>query len=416
MRIIEPKRSKPKANRRWKHRLQVINAVLLSVILLYSSILALRYVAPLPSLEATQKHFVAKSTAVPINWPTSSQAAIGAVDYGLLASKNQEAARPIASITKVLTALTILQKKPLAVGETGPVITFNDEDITLYENYMSKGGSVVKVVKGQQMTELQALQAMLLPSANNIADSLGLWAYGSLEAYTAAANSLAQSYGMSSTHVDDASGFSPKSIGTANDLVLLGQKALSHPVLAGIISLRLVDIPLVGTVYNVNKLLGRNGVVGVKTGNTDEAGGCFLVASNYTTPDGQKLQLVASVLGASSLEQAMKDSLQLVDSMKAGFATRVVAQAHQVVGYYNVPWGGVIPVSLEKDISVFGWLGAELKPKVSLRPLKADSPSSSSVGTVKVSSGPNQGQSDVFLTSPIPQPTNEWRLRRAFSW
>jgi len=120
----------------------------------------------------------------------------------------------------------------------------------------------------------------LLPSANNLADTLAVWAFGSLDEYRTAATALVRSLGMTSTTVGtDASGFSPSTTSTARDLTLLAAAAARHPVVAEIVARDHAVLSGVGTVYNTNSLLGRPGVVGLKTGTTAEAGGVFLFAA-----------------------------------------------------------------------------------------------------------------------------------------
>jgi D-alanyl-D-alanine carboxypeptidase (penicillin-binding protein 5/6) len=122
-----------------------------------------------------------------IAWPAYGEGALGAEGYGVISTSTQAAsALPIASIAKVITALTVLETKPITQGEAGPVITFTAADAALYNEYIAKNGTVARAQAGQQLTEYQILEGMLISSANNYADSLAIWGYGSLDAYTAA--------------------------------------------------------------------------------------------------------------------------------------------------------------------------------------------------------------------------------------
>lgn len=150
---------------------------------------------------------------------------------------------------------------------------------------------------GEQLSEYQMLEAMMLPSADNMADSLAIWAYGSLPAYQAAANQYLANHNINDTHVGvDASGLDPSTVSTAHDLVLLGEAAMQNAVLAEIVAKPSVNgFPLMGTISNTNTLLGQNGIVGAKTGNTDQAGGVFVFAANYNDANGQELSVVGAV-------------------------------------------------------------------------------------------------------------------------
>jgi D-alanyl-D-alanine carboxypeptidase (penicillin-binding protein 5/6) len=73
-------------------------------------------------------------------------------------------------MAKIITALVLLQASPLALNEEGKSFTITAEDVAIYNDYVKKSGSVLPVKVGDVMTEKQALQALLIGSANNIAD------------------------------------------------------------------------------------------------------------------------------------------------------------------------------------------------------------------------------------------------------
>src|SRR3954453_18083366 len=102
-------------------------------------------------------------------WPAFGQAAIlRAGGSQIQASPNQHSA-PIASVAKVMTAYLVLRDHPLQAGEDGPTITLTGADVADTERRQRQQESVVSIAAGERLTELQALQALLLPSANNIA-------------------------------------------------------------------------------------------------------------------------------------------------------------------------------------------------------------------------------------------------------
>ncbi len=107
-------------------------------------------------------------------WPAYGQAAfIQTGTSEIHAGPNQHAA-PIASVAKVMTAYLVLRDHPLRLGENGPTITLTDDDAFDADRRRGQEESVVPVAAGEQLTELQALQALLLPSANNIAAVLAM--------------------------------------------------------------------------------------------------------------------------------------------------------------------------------------------------------------------------------------------------
>src|SRR6202008_3154510 len=206
MRVVEPHEFKgvkqPKKKRKQKHGLRV---VLLIVIALYLVSLFLR---PLPAVVAKPiDPPIVSAKNVNIAWPTNGQATVGAVGYGILGTHVEQKALPTASVAKVMTALAVLKQRPLKVGEQGPIITITEDDVNYYNRVVSQDGSNTPVELGEEISEYQALQALLLPSSNNMAHTLAVWAYGSEKQYTNYVNNFAKSLGMDSANFDDASGF-----------------------------------------------------------------------------------------------------------------------------------------------------------------------------------------------------------------
>ena len=286
------------------------------------------------------------TNVVDLSWPSTGQAAIGAKGYGVLTSHGVQTTVPTASISKIITVLAVLKVKPIASGEQGPVLTISQSDLDLYHSYASGGGSVTPVVIGEQLTEYQMIQALLLPSANNLADSLAIWAFGSLADFSTYANKMLGSYGLRNTVVGtDASGFSPSSTSTASDLVMLGEIASDNLVISSIVSQSTATLPVAGLVKNVNWLLGTDGIKGLKTGNSDQAGGAYLFSADYTVSTGYTITIVGAVMKSSDLLQAMTDSLALLKSAQKAFSLDTIITAGQEIGSYQVAWGSTVSAS-----------------------------------------------------------------------
>lgn len=346
---------------------------------------------------------------VQLPWPTYGEAAVGAVGYGNLASYGNQKPLPTASVAKVMTAVSVLKKKPLQLGQTGPTLTITEKDAAYYRSYVSQGGSVAPVNVGERITEYQALQALLLPSANNMAKTLADWAFGSEQAYTSFANSYAKELGMTNSNFADASGFSSSTVSTASDLVRLGSVALSNKVFAQIVSQPSATIPVAGTIRNVNNLLGQNGVNGIKTGNTDEAGGVFLGSGTYTIGS-HKVTVITAIMGAKNLRTALTDTVPLLTSAQTNFAEQTVVKKGDIVGYYNTPWGTSAHAIAEGDLTNFGWKGTAPKLTLSLTPQKAPAPAGQVAGTISLTTANGVQKVTVTLQQPLEEPTWQWRL------
>lgn len=368
---------------------------------------------PLPALQPTARVLksIPAETAT-ITWPDYGQAAIGASRLGVLETHGPQTAVPSASVAKVMTALAVLQKKPLKLGEQGPILTLSATDTALYSSYVLKNGSVVPVTVGERISEYQVLQAMLLPSANNMADSLAIWAFGSLDNYTAFANQYAKQLGLTSTHIADASGFSAATVTTSSDLVKLGLIAMQTPTLAEIVGQSQADITGAGTVKNVNLLLGQSGIVGIKTGNTDEAGGVYLSAAK-TTINGTPVTLVAAVMGAPSLGQAMRSTLPLLASTATNFSVVTPVHAGDSVVSYSTKWDGSVNAVVQHDLHILRWRGRALSIKPVFSAIPSTAPLGTDVGSITALNISSQ-QSALVLKQTPAQPSWQWRLTHPY--
>ena len=195
-----------------------------------------------------------------------------------------------------MTAYVVLGDHPLRLGEEGPTITLTDADVAETDRRRGRDESVVSVAAGEQLTERQALQALLLPSANNIAAVLARWDAGSEDRFVARMNATARSLGMTRTRYTDPSGYDDATVSTAADQLRLVDRAMRLPAFASIVDTPSATLPVAGTVHTTNGLLGHNGFIGVKTGSTAAAGGCFAFRA-IRSIDGKWTTITGVVLG-----------------------------------------------------------------------------------------------------------------------
>lgn len=390
---------------------------LILVFLLIAGYISWTLLKPLPPIEPTftNKTIISTSPNSELTWPTS-QAAAGVVGTDIIETSGNQQQVPLASTAKIITALLVLEKYPLTGDEKGPNIQITEADVQNYRNYVAQDGSVIPVRAGDELTQYQMLQALMLPSANNIADKLAIWSYGSIENYAIAAQKYLESKGIKNTKVGaDASGLSPDTKGTSEDLVKIGTLAMENPVLASIVAQPEVqNFPLggkTGTIKNVNFLLGTQGIIGLKTGNSDEAGGAFVSASK-TIIDDQPVIIVTAVSGAKDLVTAMRQSLPIVSSAQQKFTAVTVVKAGQKVGIYKQPWGGEIPAITKERIDISAWNGSTIPTKITLRNVEAKTYNEKPAGLVVVSSKAPKvtEQTPVILRSKPTMPSIWWKL------
>src|SRR5207302_1935385 len=171
-----------------------------------------------------------------------------------------------ASITKVMTAYVLLLDHPLTAGEQGPTVTMTADDVNDYKQRQAAGESVVAVTAGQQWTEYQLLQGLLIPSGNNLANTLARFDAVTVDAFVAKMNQAATKLGLQHSKFADTSGASHQSVSTAADLVVLERAEPALPAVADVVKQTEATLPSGVRIFNVNSILGEEGIVGVKTG------------------------------------------------------------------------------------------------------------------------------------------------------
>jgi D-alanyl-D-alanine carboxypeptidase (penicillin-binding protein 5/6) len=258
-----------------------------------------------------------------ITFPSEGQAAIGTLRDGVLeVSSQSEQLTPMASMTKVITALAILQKAPIEPGSTGDIITLTEKDEQYFDEYYSIEGTITAVIAGQQMSQYEALQAMLLPSSNNMSDSLVDRYFDSREEYLLYANAMLAEFGLVQTYVADASGFSPSSVSIPSEMIVIGQKALQNPIIAGIVAQPTATIAVGGDIRNYNALIYDEGVTGIKPGSTDEAGLTLLFSADAIDVNGEKVTIIGAVMGITDYGVYLEGSRSMIRQAREQVATQ----------------------------------------------------------------------------------------------
>ena len=387
------------------------------ILLILSVASAFNYFRPITPLNVTKSAALSqKASSAGLPWPSDAVGAVGASGYGVLASSADanESPIPTASIAKVITALSVLKEKPLKLHDQGPTITLTQADVDSYNHYYSVGGSVALVANGEKITEYQALQAMLLPSSNNMADTLATWAFGSLDEYRNFANNYVRELKLTNTTIGtDASGLSPTPTSTPSDLVKLGIIALQNPVIAEIVAQPHATVPVAGTIPNVNRILGKDGINGIKTGNSDEARGCILFSADYSVASGKQITIVGAIMGAPSVNKAMTEVLPLLNSTKQHFSLDTVVHAGQSFGDVYVPWSNSTAHAIAQyDASAITWQHTVSPIEIKTTTVGGELPKNTQIGTIQMSGGNSATDMPLVLDRAIEKPSFWWRLIR----
>ncbi|MFI6289537.1 D-alanyl-D-alanine carboxypeptidase family protein [Streptomyces sp. NPDC051018] len=210
-------------------------------------------------------------------WPSEGQSSVEVEGIGSLGTTGKQSPVPIASVTKVMTAYVILRNHPMRAGAPGARLVADQQAAD--ESY-SSAESTFPVLAGREYTQRQLMEFMMVASANNVARLLARWDAGSQEAFVEKMNRTAAGLGMTHTTYTGASGIETSTKSTAADQLKLARAAMKDPAFRQIVATPTITAPGVGVpTRNTNKLLGRDGVIGLKTGSSTPAGGNLLWAT-----------------------------------------------------------------------------------------------------------------------------------------
>ncbi len=311
-----------------------------------------------------------------------------------------------ASLAKMITVQVVLDKYPLKAGESGPTITMTNDDESRYWWAVNNGGSNARVVAGEQITERQLLEGILLVSANNMADSLAIWAFGSIDNYHQAARRWLDKNNLVSTIVGgDASGFSSETKSTPTDLCKIMLLATKQPALVEILSANTTTLPTGEVLQSTNRLLGQNGIFAGKTGYTDEAGRGLMVASHQQIGNVQ-LTTAAISLSNDSYDAAFDTTNQLVLALVNDLQVYSISKG-EPIGEISSLWGSQTDLSVNHTVVIPYWSDQPPTIKLSINKQITDSLSPNTIiGTLQI--GTNY--INVHATSGIEPARLAWRL------
>jgi len=376
--------------------------------------------APLsPPTISSQTPEVAVPGTASLAFPAQGAAAIsvsGADEYlgagagGIWATSGTGEARSIGSITKLITALVILDAKPLADAEDpGPTITFDKADHDLYDAYYVRGATIAAMPTGSSLSQRDALATMLIPSASNYADAVSTWAFGSPGAFASAARRWLAANGLSGTTIVEPTGIDPRNTSTPSDLIAIGKLAAAHPTIAQIAGTRSLSLPGPGDLSNTNDLLGTAGVTGLKTGNLGEGTYNLLFTASVDVGTAAPLAVTGVVLGGQSRQSVNTAVLDLLASLDAGFHRVPLASAGQEVGSFVTSWGSSAQMVIGEQASIFTWSDTPITVT-----METTTPTTYAdgevIGSITWTAGPNTSTAPVVIEGSIEPPTDEWRL------
>lgn len=369
-------------------------------------------VAPLPRVASTsQKIFRLPPSAFEFDWPENTKAAISIVGSDKILQSPNATPGPSASTIKALLALCVLDKKPLKPGESGPRIAIEQRDVDFFEEHYVQNGSVVPVKVGQSWTQRQLLEALLLRSGNNIADTLVVWAFGSVEKYLDYAKDKATSLGLRYTTVADASGLNPATVSSPSDLVRIGKALRTNQTLRSIVAQSSATLPGLDTVHSTNALLGESGIDGIKTGTSYEGGFNLLFSATLTIKGADApVAVVGVVMNESTQWDVTTKTLNILEAMPDSFETVTVLRAGTKVTDYSVRWGQSTVASVKQDIRITRWKPDMVVSRAQGQIERDASGAYSQLAAVYSKSSVAATRSELQFSRTLTDPGPWWRL------
>ncbi|WP_261956232.1 D-alanyl-D-alanine carboxypeptidase [Streptomyces nigrescens] len=361
-----------------------------------------------------------------LSWPPEGQAIVDVDGLGRVGSYGEMKPLPIGSVAKVMTTYIILRDHPLKKGEDKPLIDVDQKAEDDFINGVRQKESVVEVHKGQKISEKEALQAVMLPSANNVARLLARWDASTEAAFIKKMNDTAKELGMTNTTYTDASGLLESTVSTAEDQVKLGKKAMRDPVFREIskateyhsttASGKGSGLAYQKTQRNFNKLVPMYGVVGIKTGSTTKAGGNLLFAAEKKVGSSTQL-IIGAVFGqhkAPIIDTTTAYSKQLILAVGKVLTTSTVVKKGAVVGHVDDGLGGTTPLVATHDLTAVGWPGLKVDLKLTAggKALPHTAKAGTQVGELTAGGGMGEVKVPVVLQKNLAEPSFGAKLTR----
>ncbi|WDO07838.1 D-alanyl-D-alanine carboxypeptidase [Streptomyces murinus] len=370
-------------------RVKIWTPLVLLLVIIFAVVQTLRPL-PSPTLALTAKDsYTFDGGRVNLPWPGEGQGWMDGDGIGTIDSFGKQTPIAIGSVAKTMTAYIILRDHPLKPGQEGPKIKV-DATAEKEAGYSKDGESTLTTVHaGDTLTEKQALSAIMIPSANNIARLLARWDAGSEAAFVKKMNATAKELGMTGTTYTDPSGLKETTVSTARDQVKLGRMVVRIPALVAITSAASWTDPSGHNWSNFNDLPLQVGAIGIKTGSTTAAGGNLLFAARKKV-GGQTVTVVGAILGQhkpSILHTANVVSKTALLAAENALTSTKILKKGDVVGYVDDQLGGQTPIVVTQDVTAAGWSGLKVKLSFASDTVPHTAKAGTQVGTLTVGDG-----------------------------
>lgn len=367
-------------------------------------------VGPLPQATASVVQSSADSgtTGVPTVPQTGASAIMASGSSTVLASGGEAEAVPIGGTAKIITALVVLDAKPLAAGSAGENVPITQEDYASYVQYLGERARAISFIAGETWSQHDMLTAMLLGSSNNHADALARWAFGSVDGYLTAAQAWLAEKGLTSIQLVDTNGLGGGDVGTASDLARIASLAMAEPAVAEIMATDDARVNGNRPVENLARYAKDQGYTALSRSYTDEAGVCFLFALDVTTEAGS-VTLVGAMLREPDWDTLDGDLAALASSAATTIRSTPVVTEGQSYVTYTTAWGESANGIAMGTESRLLWTTSPLQYQVDAKTLSTGA-KGEQVGSVTVTTPDGPLNVLLELDGRLGDPGPFWRL------
>ena len=257
----------------------------------------------------------------------------------VLYGKNIPEKRFMASTTKILTAITIIENCNI------------DDTVTVTADTVGVEGSSIYLEAGEKLTVKDLLYGLMLRSGNDCAETLAVYCSENIKSFAELMNKTARKIGAENSNFTNPHGLHDDNhYTTAYDLALISCYAIKNPVFKEIVSTKKTNIPFTTRnckrlLINKNKMLNRlDGCTGIKTGFTKKAGRCLV-----TSCERNGMEVVCVVLNCGPMWDV---SERLINGAFNEYTTHKIAEKNNIAGFITSSSGKKYPLCIKNDVAV----------------------------------------------------------------
>jgi len=341
-----------------------------------------------------------------VSWPDDGVAAVGVRGMGHTLASTADATT-MASITKLVSVLMVLDQSPLEPGEQGPAREIVYDDRVDYWGFINRGESALDVPVGVTLSQYQLMQGALIASAGNYTKMLTQQHWATDEEFAAAAAEWLAENRLDGLTVVEPTGIDRGNTADAASLIRLASLALADPVVAEIVATERAEIPGIGEIENTNPILGDDGIVGIKTGGL--IGSYNLLAAREVTVGETTAYAIAAVLDQPTEGLRGTEAAKLLDQVADELSTPTTLAAGTSIGSVSTAWGTDAEILTAGDAPVILWNEARVEADTVIE-LGGARDKGDTVGELRLEGPLDSSQTELVLSADLGEPDMWWRF------